>query len=83
MDAKIMLKLAVATVVKAGSLIAASVVVGNALGLPIGTTWWDGFVCGFGLCVTVGVVVGAAAAPVHRGHGKGLAEPERPERGGI
>lgn len=58
-----MLRLVAITALKAGSLIAATVLVGNALGLPIGTTWWDGFVCGFGLCLILGSAVSSMLEP--------------------
>ena len=35
----------------------------NALGLPIGTTWWDGFIIGFGLNVVLGSAVSSMVEP--------------------
>lgn len=47
----------------AGFAVGLLAVADNVLGLPIGTSWWDGFIIGFGINVVMGSAVSSMVEP--------------------
>lgn len=58
-----MMKLILAGLGNTGIALAMVAAVDNVLGLPIGTSWWDGFVIGYGFNVIMGSAVSSMVEP--------------------
>lgn len=58
-----MMRLFLASLGNTGIAIALVAAVDNVLGLPIGTSWWDGFVVGFGVNMIIGSAVSSMVEP--------------------